>query len=235
MIRVTGVMMFAVAAVHAPASGAQQGNPKTFPSGEAAAEALFRAVQAHDEEALSQILGAGEELLSAGDQDEDDLDRQTFLEKYRQMHRLAREPDGTVLYLGAENWPFPIPLVSTNGVWSFDARTGEREILFRRIGANESFAIDVCRALARSEQQDPDTFVGSATPFHGYYFRALPARGNPAAFIAYPAEYRSSGVMTFIVDHEGVVYERDLGPSTKKVVSTLKSQKPDSKWQAVNK
>jgi hypothetical protein len=235
MIRVTGVMMFALAAVHAPATRAQQGNQKTFPSGEAAAEALFGAVQAHDEEALSQILGAGEEILSAGDQDEDDLDRQTFLEKYRQMHRLAREPDGTVLYLGAENWPFPIPLVSTKGVWSFDARTGAREILFRRIGANESFAIDVCRALARSEQQDPDTFVGSATPFHGYYFRALPVRGKPAAFIAYPAEYRSSGVMTFIVDREGVVYERDLGPSTAKVVSTLKSQKPDSKWQAINK
>jgi hypothetical protein len=227
-------MMFALAAAHAPASAAQQANQKTFPSGEAAAEALFRAVQAHDEQAVSRILGAGDELLSAGDHDEDDLDRQTFVEKYRQMHRLAREPDGTVLYLGAENWPFPIPLVSTNGAWFFDARTGAREILFRRVGTNESFAIDVCRALARSEQQDPASFVGTKVPFHGYYFRALPARTKSASFVAYPAEYRSSGVMTFIADGDGVVYERDLGPGTAKVASSMTSQKPDSSWHTVN-
>jgi Protein of unknown function (DUF2950) len=149
MIRFTGAMMFALAAAHAPASSVQQVNQKTFPSGEAAAEALFRAVQAHDEQAVSQILGAGEEVLSAGDHDQDDLDRQTFLEKYRQMHRLAREPDRTVLYLGAENWPFPVPLVSTNGTWSFDAQTGAREILFRRVGTNESFASLTCHRNTR--------------------------------------------------------------------------------------
>ena len=45
--------------------------------------------------------------------------------KYQEMHRLVREPDGsTVLYIGAENWPFPIPLVSKNGAWYFDSKTG---------------------------------------------------------------------------------------------------------------
>ncbi|TMB12651.1 MAG: DUF2950 domain-containing protein, partial [Deltaproteobacteria bacterium] len=92
----------------APASRAQQAHQKTYRTAEEAAQALFLAVQAGDEPGVSQILGGGSGLFSVGDKDQDDLDRQTFLDKYRQMHRLAREPDGTILYLGAENWPFPL-------------------------------------------------------------------------------------------------------------------------------
>jgi len=232
MIRVTGAFAAVVLATWAPASRAQVDH-KTYPSAEAAAEALFVAVQARDEQGLSQILGGDRDLLSPGDKNQDELDRQRFLEKYREMHRLAREPDGTVLYLGAENWPFPFPLISRNGTWSFDTQSGAREILFRRIGANESFAIDVCRALTRSEQQDPETFVDNKVPFQGYYFRALKGTGKRASFIAYPAEYRSSGVMTFIVDQDGVLYERDLGASTAKVASTMTRYKPESAWHAL--
>jgi len=224
-----------LAGAYAIAARADQPSQKAFPPAEAAAEALYLAVQAKDEQALSQILGADQQLLSCGDKSEDERDRQTFLAKYREMHRLAREPDASILYIGAENWPFPVPIVSSNGSWAFDPETGSREVLFRRIGANESFAIDVCRALARSEQEAPAGFVGSKVPFHGYYFRALPAAGGkPASFVAYPAEYRSSGVMTFLVGGDGVVYERDLGPGTAKSATTLKGQKPDSSWRAVN-
>jgi len=234
MIRVTGAFaaVVVVVAAYAPASRAQVDH-KTYPSAEGAAEALFQAVQARDEEGVSQILGGDRDLLSLGDKNQDELDRQRFLEKYREMHRLAREPDGTVLYLGAENWPFPFPLILENGRWSFDTQSGAREILFRRIGANESFAIDVCHALTRSDQQDPKTFVGNKAPFQGYYFRALKGTGKRASFIAYPAEYRSSGVMTFIVDQDGVVYERDLGASTAKVASTMTRYKPESAWHAL--
>jgi hypothetical protein len=232
MIRVTGAFAAVVLAAYAPASRGQVDN-KTYPSAEQAAEALFLAVQAGDEQRVSQILGGDKELFSGDDKSQDDLDRQRFLEKYREMHRLAREPDGTILYLGAENWPFPFPLISKNGTWSFDTQAGAREILFRRIGANESFAIDVCRALTRSDQQDPATFVGNKAPFQGYYFRALQGTGKRPSFIAYPAEYRSSGVMTFVVNQDGVVYERDLGPSTAKVASTMKSYKPESAWHAL--
>ena len=91
------------------------------------------------------------------------------------------------------------------------------------------------RALARSEHQDPAAIVGTDAPFHGYYFRLVAAgRGKPASFVAYPAEYRSSGVMTFIVAPDGVVYERGLGPDTAKAAGALKSTKPDSKWLAVD-
>jgi len=234
MIRVRGAFALAVVvATWAPASRAQQAHQTTYPSAEGAAQALFLAVQAGDEPGLSQILGGDSKLFSAGDKDQDDLDRGTFLAKYREMHRLARQPDGTILYLGAENWPFPIPIVSKKGVWSFDAQTGTREILFRRIGANESFAIDVCQALARADQVDPEAFLGNRVPFHGYYFRALPPSGKQASFVAYPAEYRSSGVMTFIVEDGGVVYERDLGPDTAKAASRITNEKPDSTWHAL--
>ena len=51
------------------------------------------------------------------------------------------------------------------------------------------------------------------------------------AFVAYPAEYRSSGVMTFIVNENGVVYQRDLGPDTEKNASGMTEYAPDSSWQ----
>jgi Protein of unknown function (DUF2950) len=234
MIRgVTGALALLVLAAYTPASRAQQSNQKTYPSAEEAAHALFSAVQAGDEKGLSQILGGDKELFSSDDGDQDDLDRRRFLEKYREMHRLAREPDGTVLYLGAENWPFPLPLVSKNGAWSFDTRSGKLEILFRRVGANESFAIDVCHALARLDKADAGISVGSPTPFHGYYFRALLALGKSPSYVAYPAEYGSSGVMTFIVDHDDVVYERDLGPRTPKGAKATTKYKPDSSWHVI--
>ena len=50
------------------------------------------------------------------------------------------------------------------------------------------------------------------------------------AFIAYPAEYRASGVMTFIVDESGVIYEKDLGPDTAKITDSMSAYDPDSTW-----
>ena len=86
---------------------------------------------------------------SSSDEVEDKLERERFSQKYQEMHRLVREPDGTtVLYIGAENWPFPIPLVSKNGAWYFDSDTGKQEILFRTIGENETTAIQVCEEFA---------------------------------------------------------------------------------------
>jgi hypothetical protein len=233
MTRATGTFALVFLVAHATASGAQSSNQNTYPSAEAAAEALFRAVQARDEKGLSQVLGEDEDLFSAEDEGQQGIDRQRFVEKYQQMHRLAREPDGTVLYLGAENWPFPVPLISKNGGWSFDTQSGTREILFRRIGANESFAIDVCHALAHSDERHLANHVGNAAPVHGYYFRALPARGRPAFYIAYPADYRSSGVMTFVVGRDDVIYERDMGPQTAKFARTTTGFKPDSTWHVL--
>src|SRR5690242_12454697 len=110
-----------------------------FSSVEHASHALFAAVKANNDQALTEILGGKKELVSCGDALEDRQDRDTFVQKYQEMHRLVQEPDGTtILYIGAENWPFPVPLVSKSGKWYFDADAGAREILFRRVGRNEA-------------------------------------------------------------------------------------------------
>ena len=98
-------------------SAAQQPGQKTFSSAEDASSALFTAAQSNDEKAMLSILGAdGKEIVSSGDEAEDSQARANFAAKYQEMHRLVKEPDGTtVLYIGAKNWPTPIPLVNKGG------------------------------------------------------------------------------------------------------------------------
>jgi len=256
---------------------------KSFPSASEASQSLLTALKNNDQNALLSILGEdAKDILSSGDKVEDKVDRQQFVQKYEQMHRLVTEPDGTTsLYIGAENWPAPIPLVQKAGTWHFDTDKGRQEILYRRIGNNELTLIQVCHELVDAEKEyraqthdgindhayaqkimsDPgkqnglywksDTkgtqsplgpFVASAeregytqienqspTPFHGYYFKALKSPGF--AFLAYPAEYRSSGVMTFILNQDGIVYEKNLGPKTTDVAKRISEYTRDSSWR----
>jgi hypothetical protein len=88
---------------------------------------------------------------------------------------------------------------------------------------------------------------GPVVPFHGYYFRTLVNQGKSAgtgarrqigrttpvgrlAFVAYPAKYRSTGVMTYVVSEDGVVYEKDIGPTTVQVAKRMRGYNPDSTW-----
>jgi hypothetical protein len=240
-------------------SFAQKAQQQTFPSPEAATNALFLAVQSANEQAVVRILGGNKELVSSGDEAEDKLDRDQFVQKYEEMHRLVRASDGTtLLYIGAENWPFPLPLVSRTNVWYFDAHAGAQEIRFRRVGENEYTAIAACHEMVEASKQpgnnttvDPvaqyartlihaesmKTGLAPASgkavlgPFHGYYFTSLTAeRKGGFAILAYPARYRSSGVMTFLVTQDDVVYETDLGPNTVDVAKAITSWKRTSKW-----
>src|SRR6202034_4000758 len=104
---------------------AQQPGQKTFSSAEAASNAFVTAAQNNDEKGMLEILGAdGKEIVSSGDDVEDAQSRANFVEKYKEMHRLVKEADGsTSLYIGAKNWPTPIPLVNKGNSWYFD--TGE--------------------------------------------------------------------------------------------------------------
>ncbi|HEX2713921.1 MAG TPA: DUF2950 family protein, partial [Candidatus Acidoferrales bacterium] len=263
---------------YVPYSFAQQQGQHTFHSPEEAGVALFAAAQNENEKALLDILGPeGRDIISSGDTAADSDERVGFVVKYEEMHRYVKAGDGTTfLYVGAENWPFPIPLLNKNGQWYFDTVAGKDEIIFRRVGKNELTAMDACRELVEAEKQyfarppagvtkqfaenlvsdqgrhnglywrgasdefdspiDPliasagqesaksgdDTYASERIPFSGYYFRILTGQGNNApggarsyivngkmvggfAFVAYPAEYRSSGVMTFIVNESGVV------------------------------
>jgi hypothetical protein len=276
--------------------GQQQGQ-KTFSSPENASNALVTAAQGNDEEAMLDILGPdGKQIVSSGDEIEDTQSRANFVQRYQEMHRLVKEPDGTtILYIGAKNWPTPIPLVSKGNSWYFDTDAGEKEILFRRIGRNEISTIRVCRELVAAEKEyystqhteyaqkffsdegqhnglywkagdgEPQSPIGplvasavaegyakpqegAPTPYRGYYYHILTRQGKNApagaksyivngkmtggfAFVAYPAEYRSSGVMTFVVGEDGVVYQKDLGKKTDALAKSMKEYNPDSSWQ----
>jgi Protein of unknown function (DUF2950) len=276
---------------------------RTFSSAGGASRALFLAAQSGDERALLKIFGSdGKEIVSSGDPVEDKNGRDQFVRKYQEMNRLVEEPDGTVrLYIGAENWPLPIPLVNHNGAWYFDTAAGKDEILLRRIGRNEMAAIRICQELVdaqkeyyaaphdgkskqyaekfvsdegkhnglywntgRGESESPigpylanaggDPYPAElssqAKPFHGYYFQMLTKQGEHAkggvqdyivdakmtrgfAFLAYPVEYAASGVMSFIVDQDGIIYQKDLGPKTVELAKTLREYNPDKTWERV--
>jgi hypothetical protein len=279
-------------------SVAQQPSQKTFSSPEEASNALVTAAERNDEKGMLDLLGPhGKQIISSGDEAEDANSRANFVEKYREMHRLVQEPDGTTtLYIGAKNWPTPIPLVHKASSWYFDTDAGKKEILYRRIGRNEISTIRVCQELVAAENEYRDTrhgeyaekilsdegqhnglywpalagtprspigpLVASAvadgytlanksalTPYRGYYFHMLTRQGKNApggaksyvvngrmtegfAFVAYPAEYRSSGVMTLIVGSDGVVYEKDLGKETSVIAKAMKKYDPDATWHA---
>src|SRR5262249_34986238 len=69
-------------------------------------------------------------------------------------HRFVAEPDGTTtLYVGAENWPAPVPLIHKGNIWYFDGAAAKQEILYRRVGKNEVSAIRVCMELAMAEKE----------------------------------------------------------------------------------
>ncbi|HUO34512.1 MAG TPA: DUF2950 domain-containing protein [Candidatus Acidoferrum sp.] len=278
-------------------SAAQQKGQETFSSPEEASNALVAALQNNDEKALLQILGpAGKDVISSGDAVQDTENRENFVQRYLQMHRLVKEPNSmTTLYIGAENWPAPIPIVNKGKVWYFDTPAGENEILYRRIGRNEISAIRICQALVAAQKQyysieggeyaqqtfsdegkhnglywkvsegEPQSPIGPLvaqanaegykkgeagppTPYRGYLFHVLTSQGKGApggaknyivdgkmtggfAFVAYPAMYRSSGVMTFIVGADGVVLQKDLGKKTEEIGKAMKTYDPDSTWQ----
>jgi Protein of unknown function (DUF2950) len=168
------------AAINVEDGFAQQLEQRTFASAEAAASSLFLAVQRDDVREVMNILQAGNELASTGDASQDKLEREQFVEKYQEMHRLVREPDNiTVLYIGAENWPFPIPLVSDHGVWRFDSEAGGNEVLFRRIGENEANVIGTFPLLHLAEQEFRATPRNAdAVPHYANYFRVTSATPN---------------------------------------------------------
>jgi hypothetical protein len=258
---------------------AQQSGQKTFSSAEEASQALVAAAQNSDEKAMLDILGPdGKQIVSSGDDTEDAQNRANFVQKFQEMHRLMKEPDGTTtLYIGAENWPTPIPLMNKGNTWYFDTAAGKQEILYRRVGENELSTIRVSQELVAAEKEyraaqhdeyaqkiysdegkhdglywkaadgQPQSpigplvaaaFVGDSgngqegapVPFHGYYFRLLKSGSGKFAFVAYPAEYGSSGVMTFIVDQGGVVYQKDLGKKSDEIAKSMKEYRAHSGW-----
>jgi hypothetical protein len=277
------------------ASHAQQ----SYKTPEDAAAALAAAVKSGPADILKVLGRSAEDIVSSGDEVADDDIRQRFSSMYDAKHGIKAEGNRTAtLLLGADDFPFPIPLVNTKAGWEFDTDEGRVEVLRRRIGRNELDAIQTALAYvdAQNEYADKDRGEGAGvyaqhivsspgkkdglfwrddsdpsplgplaaqassegykagdgtTPYHGYYFRILKGQGPDApggamnyvvkgkmiggfALIAWPAEYGNSGVMTFLVNHAGVVYQKDLGERTDVVAKRLTLFDPDQTWKKVD-
>ena len=129
---------------------------KTFANPEEAGNVLVAAAKAGDEPAIVDIFGPGsKEILLSGDAVEDKNAAGAFVSRYGVMHRWRKLPDGSqILIVGADNFPFPIPLKqNAKGQWSFDIAAGKDELLDRRVGRNELAIIDVCLAAANAQAE----------------------------------------------------------------------------------
>jgi hypothetical protein len=127
----------------------------TFQSPSDAGAALAQAVQSGNELAVAQILGLDTKaLLTTGEKEADLAALKIFASKYERMNRWVDMTDGSrVLYIGADNFAFPVPLTkNSSGRWHFDAVAGAQEIRARDIGRNELLTIDACSELADAQQ-----------------------------------------------------------------------------------
>jgi Protein of unknown function (DUF2950) len=127
----------------------------TFPSSAEAGAALAKAAKSGNEPAVAAILGLDTRvLLSAGDKEADKAALEAFASKYEKMNRWVDMTDGSrVLYIGADNFAFPVPLAkNASRQWYFDAVAGAEEIRARDIGRNELLTIDACSALASAQE-----------------------------------------------------------------------------------
>jgi hypothetical protein len=277
---------------------------QTFTSPQEAVNALVAAANNNDTNAIHAIFGpAGHELISP-DVVQATEEYKTFVQRLTEKTQLFNHSESNVvLEIGADGWPFPIPIVKQDGQWFFDTAAGKDEILARRIGRNEMGAINVCNAYvdAQREYASQDRmgdgvfayaqFLRSTTgthdglfwpanqpgealsplgpliaqarvdgyhrtakmlndeqaPYHGYYFKILTRQGKLApggkynyvingrmiagfGLIAWPAEWGNSGVMTFIVNQQGKVFQKNLGVRTVRIAKAISAYNPDDSW-----
>jgi hypothetical protein len=188
------VMVLAVSALFVgcskkEATTTSETSQKTFATPAEAGKALQSAIKAKDDGAVGQILGPkAKTLVSSGDPDEDASALDSFGKKYDRMNRWVAMTDGSqVLYIGADNYPFPVPLVKdASSQWSFDAGTGDEELRARRIGRNELLAIEACRLIANAEElyhqnahQYTDTIISTPGKQDGLYWE-VPEGQSPS-------------------------------------------------------
>ena len=269
-----------------------------FASPKQAADALVAAAEKFDVDTLTKIFGPeGKDIILTGETPRDKQHAADFAAQAREKESISVDPktgNRAFLLVGDEDWPFPAPLVKSGGKWSFDAKAGRQELLYRRIGANEMDAIRLCDGYVEAQhayamqpragydvnqyaqriistpgkqdglawQNSDGTWGGpvgekiaqaieqgykTGSEYHGYYFKILKGQGPAAplgrmdfvvkgvmiggfALVAAPAKYAVTGVRTFVVSNDGVVYEKDLGPNTLDQFHKMELFNPDNSW-----
>jgi hypothetical protein len=248
---------------------------------------------------LLQILGPdGKDIVVSADPVRDKNNAAAFAARAHEKNLVTmdpKNPNRAVLSVGNGDWPLPVPIVKQKGKWHFDSKQGRDEVLFRRIGANELDAIQVCRGFVEAQDEYAsqvhddsgvnqyaqkiistpgkrdglywknedgtsggpiseavaraieEGYTSRSDPYHGYYFKILKGQGPAArlgqldyvvngimiggfALVAVPAEYRVTGVKTFMVSYDGVVYEKDLGPDSLNLAKNMERYNPDKTW-----
>lgn len=287
---------------------AQLGKPMLFASPQRAVDAFVSAMRKGDVFTLEAVLGPdGKDIIYSGDAQADKATRDAFLAAYDEKSSLEnRDATHVILDIGKDDWPLPIPIVKQGAGWRFDTVAGKRELLARRIGRNELFAIQSCLAFVDAQRDyaavdrgdgvldyaqrfissegkhdglywatkegEPESPLGPAfaeaqasgfmsktltpgvsgrVPFHGYYFKILTSQGPAAtggaydylvkgkmiggyALVAYPATYGNSGITTFMVNQDGVVYQQDLGSNTPTLAPKIAQFNPAKGWTKVD-
>jgi len=286
-----------------PATKLAQARQLSYESPEAAYQALYEAVKTHKPELIYPVLGPGSaKLIYTGDEVADQVMRDNFITAYDTAIKIETASDTrSTLLLGDNQSPFPFPLLKDNSGWHFDVEAGAKEIINRRIGENELFAIKFCLAYgdAQNEYAEKDRngnglieyaqrFSSSegkydglywpaaeGTPtsplgplvirakqegytkkdsgpvtYHGYQYKILTGQGKDApggaydyiidgnmiggyALVAYPAQWGSSGVMSFICNHDGLVYQKNLGEDSVNLATKMSHFNPDESWSSV--
>lgn len=303
MVSVSGLFATAQNAVPETVSATTSAGSalEKFDTPQQAADALVGAAEKFDVDTLTKIFGPdGKDIVVTGETAQDRQHATDFAAQAREKETISVGPKNgnrAFLLVGSQDWPFPVPLVKRDGKWSFDAKAGRQELVYRRIGANELDAIQLCQgyveaqddyALQKREGYDVNQYaqriistsgkqdglawqnadgtwggpVGekiaraieqgytAGSEYHGYYFKILKGQGPAAplgqldfvvkgvmiggfALVAAPARHDVTGVRTFIVSHDGVVYEKDLGPSTLDQFKKMEVFNPDKSWTPV--
>lgn len=291
------VLVFALS----PAKAVEMG--KSFATPEDAVSALKSATLSKNAGALREIFGPDVNELKNPDRVQATNEIEAFGAALLETNRIDYSSDTNCeLEVGANLWPFPVPLVKVNGKWFFDTEAGKEELLNRRVGRNELDVLATMRAYVdaqrdyaskyrdgadvlqyaqrlastpgrhdglywpqdnTSEESPLGPLVADAqtegyqvqsqgqqttrAPFHGYYFKILTRQGPDApggkydyiinghmiagfGLIAWPADYGNSGVMTFIVNQQGRVYQKDLGPETEQLAPAITEYNPGPGW-----
>jgi hypothetical protein len=291
---------------NATSSGSAVGTPsavQTFASPQAAADALVKAADTYDEPALAGIFGPeGDDVVFTGEFVQDRQHALNFAKEAHEKMKVTTDPktgNRAFLLVGNEDWPFPVPVVRSGQKWHFDSKAGLKELLARRIGANELDAIQIChgyveaqdayalqprkgydvnqyaqRIVSTSGTQDGLAWQNSdgtwggpigekiakaieqgytvdLEPYHGYMFKILKGQGPAAplgkidyvvkglmiggfALVAAPAEYGVTGIQTFIVSNDGVVFQKDFGHETLQEFKKMEIFNPDASWTPVH-
>jgi hypothetical protein len=183
---------------------------QTFASPDEAVSALVSAVKSGSRQDMLKVLGAdGEDIVSSGDDVADTDARNKFTSAYDAKHSVKVDGKKASLIIGADDFPFPIPLVHAKTGWEFDTDEGRQEILFRRIGRNELDAIKTSLAFVDAENEYADKDRGDGV---GVYAQRIVSSAGKKDGLYWPSDNNDSPLGDLAAGASAEGYKTGSGP-----------------------